>query len=98
MNSFWRLCLASLEKELSPPQFRTWIKPLKCYIDGDAITVVAPNRFVQQWIRDKFAQRIEALAREHFKRLVEVKLVLADKEPIPVRTAPVRAGEVGGAK
>ncbi|HKA40847.1 MAG TPA: chromosomal replication initiator protein DnaA [Burkholderiales bacterium] len=97
MNSFWRLCLASFEKELSPPQFRTWIKPLKCYIDGDAITLVAPNRFVQQWIRDKFAQRIEALAREHFKRVVGVKLLLADKEPA-ARAMAADTGEPVGAK
>jgi chromosomal replication initiator protein len=80
MNSFWRLCLASFEKELPPQQFRTWIKPLKCHAEGDTVTLVAPNRFVQQWIRDKFAQRIEALAREHFQRGIEVKLLLAEKE------------------
>src|SRR5687767_510046 len=80
MDSFWRLCLASFEKELPPQQFRTWIKPLKCHAEGDTVTLVAPNRFVQQWIRDKFAQRIEALAREHFQRGIEVKLLLAEKE------------------
>ena len=64
MNSFWRVCLACFEKELPPQQFRTWIKPLKCHAEGDTVTLVAPNRFVQQWIRDKFAQRIEELARD----------------------------------
>jgi chromosomal replication initiator protein len=84
MNSFWRLCLVSFEKELPPQQFRTWIKPLKCQADGDTVTLIAPNRFVQQWIRDRFAQRIEELAREHFKRTIELKLLLAEREaPIP---------------
>ena len=96
MNSFWRRCLDSLEKELPPQQFRTWIKPLRCHEADDAVTVIAPNRFVQQWIRDRFAQRIQELAREHFKRPVEVKLVLADKEPAP-RTAPAAPGRAGDA-
>src|SRR5262245_42605646 len=87
MNPFWRLCLTSFEKELPPQQFRTWIKPLKCTIEGDSVTLTAPNRFVQQWIRDKFARRVEELAREHFQHAVELKLLLADKESAE-RSAP----------
>jgi len=87
MNPFWRLCLASFEKELPPQQFRTWIKPLKCSVDADAVTLTAPNRFVQQWIRDKFARRVEELATAHFKHPIELKILLADKEAV-VRIAP----------
>src|SRR5262245_31890698 len=82
MNPFWRLCLTSFEKELPPQQFRTWIKPLKCTIEGDSVTLTAPNRFVQQWIRDKFAKRVDELAKQHFKHPVELKLLLAEKEPV----------------
>ena len=87
MNPFWRLCLVSFEKELPPQQFRTWIKPLKCSVEADSITLTAPNRFVQQWIRDKFVRRVEELALEHFKHPIELKLLLADKESVE-RTAP----------
>jgi len=45
---------------------------------------VAPNRFVLQWIRDKFLTRIGELAREHLKRDIEVQLTLGEKElPAP---------------
>jgi chromosomal replication initiator protein len=94
MNPFWRLCLAAFEKELPPQQFRTWIKPLKCSVDSDSVTLTAPNRFVQQWIRDKFARRVEELAREHFDRSIELKLVLAEKEA--AERAPAPAPEVPG--
>jgi chromosomal replication initiator protein len=97
MNSFWRLCLAAFEKELPPQQFRTWIKPLKCQGEGDTVTLIAPNRFVQQWIRDRFALRIEELAQAHFKRAMTVKLALAEKEA-PARMPPVAAPEATGAK
>ena len=43
MNSFWRHCLAHFEQELPPQQFVTWIKPLKCETEGDALVLVAPN-------------------------------------------------------
>jgi chromosomal replication initiator protein len=87
MNPFWRLCLASFEQELPPQQFRTWIKPLRCSVEADSVTLIAPNRFVQQWIRDKFARRVEELAQAHFKRTLEVRLLLADRESVE-RAAP----------
>ncbi len=85
MNSFWRFCLSRFEKELPPQQYKTWIKPLRFHADGDRLTLVAPNRFVLQWIRDRFLSRIEALAREQLKRDVELMLSLGD----PARAAPL---------
>ena len=87
MNSFWRFCLARFEKELPPQQYKTWIKPLRFQADGNRLTLVAPNRFVLQWIRDKFLPLIEQLAREHFKHEIEVLLALAEKE-LPVSPPP----------
>jgi chromosomal replication initiator protein len=80
MNSFWRYCLSQFEKELPPQQFRTWIKPLRVRAEGEALVVIAPNRFVQQWVRDRFARRIEELALEHLKRPLEVRLALAERD------------------
>jgi len=91
MNSFWRFCLARFEKELPPQQFTTWIKPLQVRTEGNALTLVAPNRFVQQWIRDRFLARIEQLALEHFQRPLEVRLVLLERDhptPSPGPAAP----------
>jgi len=99
MNSFWRFCLAHFEKELPPQQFRTWIKPLRVRAEGNALTLVAPNRFVQQWIRDRFLARIEHLAQEQLKRPVEVRLVLTEKEHPPPQAVQVAQATAGsGAK
>jgi len=87
MNSFWRHCLSYFEKELPVQQFVTWIKPLKYHAQGDVVTLVAPNRFVLQWIRDKFYTRIQELAREHLKKEVEIRLLLAEKDAVPVPAA-----------
>src|SRR6202162_6090678 len=92
MNSFWRYCLSQFEKELPAQQFVTWIKPLKFNADGDTLTLVAPNRFVLQWIRDKFYARIQELAAEQLKRPVEIRLLLAEKETgAPVINIPAAA-------
>jgi chromosomal replication initiator protein len=91
MNSFWRYCLTHLEKELPAQQFATWIKPLKFEADGDTLTLIAPNRFVLQWIRDKFYGRIQELAAEHLKRSVDIKLLLAEKHPAAEVAVPSTA-------
>lgn len=101
MNSFWRFCLAHFEKELPAQQFRTWIKPLEFHADGNTLTLVAPNRFVLQWIRDKFLSCIQDLAAERLERPVEIRLLLAEKEagspklstaPTIPEVAPVKPG------
>ncbi|MDB5903511.1 MAG: chromosomal replication initiation protein DnaA [Betaproteobacteria bacterium] len=91
MNSFWRYCLSHFEKELPPQQFVTWIKPLRFHAEGDTLVLVAPNRFVLQWIRDKFYTRIQELAAEQLKRPVEIRLLLAEKESAPAVNVPVAA-------
>jgi chromosomal replication initiator protein len=91
MNSFWRYCLSHFEKELPAQQFVTWIKPLKFEVQGEVLVLVAPNRFVLQWIRDKFYVRIQELAKEQLERPVEIRLLLAEKEAGPVVNIPAAA-------
>jgi len=93
MNSFWRYCLSRFEKELPAQQFQTWIRPLRSSAEGNVLTLLAPNRFVQQWIRDKFLERIQTLAAEHFDRPVEIRLLLAEKQ-VAAPSAPLPAPEL----
>jgi len=63
MSKFWSYCLSQFEKELPAQQFITWIKPLSVHQnDAATLTIVAPNRFVLQWVRDKFFARLQSLA------------------------------------
>lgn len=62
MNNFWQNCLLHFEKELSVQQYNTWIKPLKVVEEGNKITLIAPNRFVMQWVKDRFFKKIELVA------------------------------------
>ena len=64
LHTFWPTCLERLEAELSAQQFTTWIKPLRCCEPGRRLGALAPNRFVLQFIRDRFLARIRALASE----------------------------------
>ena len=94
MNSFWRSCLAHFEQQLPPQQFKTWIKPLKFQTADNQLTLTAPNRFVLQWIRDRFLAEIERLAGERFGNEIAVSLVLAEKETAlpPKELVPASGG------
>ena len=80
---FWTACLARLEQELPPQQFNTWILALEAGQDeaADAVNLVAPNRFVLQWVRERYLQRIEQLGLEFFGKPVSILLELGVKTP-----------------
>ncbi len=59
--SIWEKCLSSLEGEFPSQQFNTWIRPLQAeYTDGKLV-LLAPNRFVLDWIVERFLTRIKEL-------------------------------------
>ena len=60
----WQQCVNRLQDELPSQQFNTWIRPLKASTDGRNLTLLAPNRFIKDFVSDKFAERISELVRE----------------------------------
>jgi len=94
--SAWTACLAAFERELSPQQFSTWIKPLQCVTRSGSLRLTAPNRFVLQWVRERFGGRIETLARESAGSAVSVEYAVAGPAPAgeiappPLAAAAVR--------
>lgn len=57
-SSLWQRCVAYLESELSPQQFNTWIRPLHAVEDGETLRLLAPNRFVLDWVNERFFGQI----------------------------------------
>lgn len=42
-----------------------WIRPLQAEMDGDTLVIYAPNRFVLDWVRDKYLNIINQFFTEH---------------------------------
>ncbi|HEX7043692.1 MAG TPA: chromosomal replication initiator protein DnaA [Burkholderiales bacterium] len=63
-TNLWERCLDRLEDELPPQQFNTWIRPLHAVLEADGLRLLAPNRFVMEWVRDHFIGRIGELVQE----------------------------------
>ena len=48
--SLWNRCLLELEAEMPEQQFNTWVRPLQAVVDGSMLRLLAPNRFVLEWV------------------------------------------------
>ncbi|MDX1455337.1 MAG: chromosomal replication initiator protein DnaA [Gammaproteobacteria bacterium] len=59
-DSVWKRCVTALGSELSDQDLNTWIRPLQAVENKDNIELLAPNRFVMEWVQDRFLSTIEA--------------------------------------
>ncbi|KZN60768.1 chromosomal replication initiation protein [Pseudoalteromonas luteoviolacea CPMOR-1] len=59
--SVWQSCLYVLQDELPSQQFNMWVRPLQAESTEDTLTIYAPNRFVLDWVREKYLNRINEL-------------------------------------
>lgn len=60
----WDKCLNSLESEFPSQQFNTWIRPLQAEFVNGQLVLLAPNRFVLDWIVERFLARIKELVQQ----------------------------------
>ena len=79
MEKFWPICLSRFEEELSAQQFNTWIKPLQMEVGDNAIRLLAPNKFVQQWVKERFLGKIETIAAELLPKNTAIEISICEK-------------------
>lgn len=87
--TLWKRCLERLESELPAQQFNTWIRPLQAVEDERSLRLLAPNRFVLDWIREKYVGRITDLV-GHLSKPSDVSVAFAvgSAASRPVPTPP----------
>ncbi|MFT6449745.1 MAG: chromosomal replication initiator protein [Oleispira sp.] len=86
-EALWKRCLDYLQDELPSQQYNTWIRPLQVDTEGDAILLRAPNRFVKDWVKDKYLHRIhEIICEINDGRLIEVEVTIGGAKAKPAPT------------
>jgi chromosomal replication initiator protein len=83
LHPFWQACISDFQQELSQHQFNTWIRPLRFEQDGDGFTLVAPNRFIMQWVKDRLLAQIEQAGEKFFARPIQLALALEEESAEP---------------
>ena len=62
-ESLWNRCLRVLESELPEQQFNTWVRPLQAIERDGELKLLAPNRYVIEWLAQNSLPRIKELIR-----------------------------------
>ena len=93
MDSFWDLCQERFRANLTQQQFSTWIRPLVFDDANGDVRILAPNHFVMDWVREKFAEHIDMWAQEYYARPIAItyalgKKVSAPRPPVAAASAP----------
>ena len=63
--SLWKKCLIALEGDLPAQDFNTWIRPLQAIESNDELRLLAPNRFVVNWVRNHSLERLKGYCRRY---------------------------------
>jgi chromosomal replication initiator protein len=88
-ESLWNRCLRVLESELPEQQFNTWLRPLQSIGRDGELCLLAPNRYVIEWVTQNSLPRIQELIRAFAEGDVpEVVLEVGSRAIAPVMTDP----------
>lgn len=88
----WQQCVELLRDELPAQQFNTWIRPLQVEAAGDELRVYAPNRFVLDWVNEKYLTRLLELLAERTNGMVPaLSLLIGSKRSSAPRMAAAPA-------
>ena len=92
--TLWQQCLTRLQDELPATEFSMWIRPLQAELSDNILALYAPNRFVLDWVRDKYINNINGLLNEFCgANLPQLRFEVGAKPATaqPMNTAPVVA-------
>lgn len=96
MPTLWARCMERLKYELTEQELNTWIRPLHVEEDSHTLRLLAPNRFVMDWVHDRFLPKISKLAREladDKERGVVLDVGAVRPETVPRNSPHPRSGE-----
>jgi len=92
-QSIWQQCLSKLAEEVAADQFETYIKPLQARVDDGAVSLLAPNIYVEEEVRQSYLRRIQDLVNQvlGLDEEVDLQLSVGHNDPgQPLRADAVR--------
>ncbi|SCB77910.1 chromosomal replication initiator protein DnaA [Gilliamella intestini] len=65
-TAIWQDCLSQLQEEIPTTEFNLWIRPLQAEMVDNKLYIYAPNRFVLDWVKNKYLTTISQLLNKLF--------------------------------
>lgn len=86
LQQLWEQMLNILQEEFSVQQFNTWIRPLQLDVRDNTLVLLAPNRFVLEWVVENYGARMDALLNELSQNKINVVFDIGTKAIIEKKT------------
>lgn len=91
----WNKALATIETKISKPSFETWLKSTKAHsLQGDTLTVTAPNEFARDWLEERYSQLIAGILLDITGEELSVRFIIPQNQreeeielPVPPKKA-----------
>jgi len=96
--TLWNRCLRQLEAEVPEQLFNVWVRPLQAVEADGQLKLLAPNRFVVEWIRQNLYQRIGEIVRGDANGGAPHVVVEVGTRPATAAESAVPAAPVPGAR
>ncbi|MFC0179436.1 chromosomal replication initiator protein DnaA [Thorsellia kenyensis] len=86
--SNWSSCCDYLQEILTSTEFNMWIRPLQASETEKSIVLYAPNRFVLEWVKDKYATKITEFLNEQLADNAPLLSLKEGSKPVEKKEAP----------
>ena len=84
----WARVRGRLQQEVGDVEYRTWLRQMSlAAVDGDEVTVYLPTRFLRDWVRSQYGDKLDTLWRLENSAIRRVDLRVAPQST-PVAPAP----------
>jgi chromosomal replication initiator protein len=88
MENIWIEAQVNMEKVLTPQTFNTWIRPIRFLeASGRNFVLEVPNKFVREWVRDKYFTMIQEAVSALTESTFQIELRVADQSDTPTPAA-----------
>lgn len=75
LDACWTRVRTRLQQEVGDVEFRTWLRQMTLGgVDGDEVTVHLPTRFLRDWVRGHYADKLNALWQSENQRIRRVDI------------------------
>lgn len=101
LRGAWEQVLRRFQPEMSPAWFERFLRPLRpASLEEGVATMAAPGRFVYEWVRERYAKKLEEALSDELGEPVKMKIVAESREraAAPVPQAAVVVSNTESAK
>ena len=87
----WARVRSRLQSEVGDVEYRTWLRQMSLGgLDGDEVTVRLPTRFLRDWVRSHYADRLDALWNAENREVRRVDIRVGDGNSVAMAESVIQ--------